>query len=94
MGEPLAAAMAADPQPAAGRLLFDQMMRDITGGGGCADPMGQVRGHLPAPGTPCKLAPGRCDEGQGCLSSEELYESIRTVFLQHHARKLDHLASG
>ncbi len=43
MGEPLAAAMAADQQPAAGRLLFDQMMRDITGGGGCADPMGQAR---------------------------------------------------
>ena len=43
MGEPLAAAMAVDPQPAAGRLLFEQMMRDITGGGGCADPMGQAR---------------------------------------------------
>ena len=44
MGEPLAAAMAADPQPAASKLLFDQMMRDIAGGGGCADPMGQVSG--------------------------------------------------
>ena len=44
MGEPLAAAMAANPQPAASKMLFDQMMRDITGGGGCADPMGQVSG--------------------------------------------------
>ena len=42
MGEPLAATMAANPQPAASKLLFDHMMHDITGGGGCADPMGQV----------------------------------------------------
>ena len=42
MEEPLSAAMAENPRPAAGVLLFDQMMRDIMGGGNCADPMGQV----------------------------------------------------
>ena len=43
MGEPLAEAMAQNPRPDAAVALFDQMMRDIMGGGACADAMGQVR---------------------------------------------------
>ena len=43
MGEPLAELMAQNPRPEAAVALFEQMMRDIMGGGTCADPMGQVR---------------------------------------------------
>ena len=39
---PLEQALAAQPRPAAAVLLFQQMMRDISGGGGHQDPIEQV----------------------------------------------------
>ena len=39
---PLEQALAAQPRPVAAVLLFQQMMRDISGGGGHQDPVEQV----------------------------------------------------
>lgn len=44
-GYPLPQLLADSPAPAAAQLLYSQMMRDILGGGGEADPLAQVQQH-------------------------------------------------
>ncbi len=86
MGEPLAAAMAADPQPAASKLLFDQMMRDIAGGGGCADPMGQVSALRSSCSAPCSSAfldSTTSHDGQKALEVLHCCRYARCVCMHH-----------
>jgi hypothetical protein len=42
-GYPLPQLLADSPTPAAAQLLYNQMMRDILGGGGHSEPLEQVR---------------------------------------------------
>lgn len=58
--EPLEEALAANPRPQWGALLFSQMLRDIMGGGQCSDPIEQVPIPFPTSKLVCLLnAPSR-----------------------------------
>lgn len=86
-GYPLAQLMADSPAPASAQLLYNQMMRDILGGGGAhVDPLAQVRGT--------GLFAQCCAVPVQCIATYSAVQSLRVMCKGAHLSETNRQGCG